>query len=121
MYGTCVYSALRRLPAMPVSITLGGPTMPGGRKLTTVSAAVLHKCPGWLYIGEIDLDSPGPREVLVRTVAAGLCHSDLHFMEGKYVPQLPWVGGHESAGVVEAVGHDVDYVEAGDHVVTCLS
>ena len=89
--------------------------------MTTVRAAVLHECPGWLDIGEIDLDSPGPREVLVRTVAAGLCHSDLHFMEGKYVPQLPWVGGHESAGIVEAVGSEVDYVKAGDHVVTCLS
>jgi S-(hydroxymethyl)glutathione dehydrogenase/alcohol dehydrogenase len=72
-------------------------------------------------ICEIELDSPAPREVLIRTAAAGLCHSNLHFMEGKYVPPLPWVAGHESSGIVEAVGTDVHYVKPGDHVVTCLS
>jgi S-(hydroxymethyl)glutathione dehydrogenase / alcohol dehydrogenase len=59
--------------------------------------------------------------VLVRTVAAGLCHSDLHFMEGKYPYPCPAVLGHESAGVVEAVGSMVHYVQPGDHVITCLS
>ena len=57
----------------------------------------------------------------MRTVAAGLCHSDLHFMEGKYPCPCPTVLGHESAGVVEAVGPDVTYVKPGDHVITCLS
>src|SRR4029079_3499652 len=52
---------------------------------------------------------------------AGLCHSDLHFMEGLYPHPLPAVLGHESAGVVEQVGSDVTYVKPGDHVVTCLS
>ena len=64
---------------------------------------------------------PGPREVLIRTSAAGLCHSDLHFMEGKYPFPCPAVLGHESAGVVEAVGSMVHYVQPGDHVITCLS
>lgn len=69
----------------------------------------------------MSIDRPGPREVLVRTAAAGLCHSDLHFIEGTYPAQCPVVLGHESAGVVEAVGDLVSYVQPGDHVITCLS
>ena len=86
-----------------------------------VRAAVLRECPGWLEITDVEVDTPERREVLVRTAAAGLCHSDLHFMEGKYPAVTPVVMGHESAGVVEAVGSDVTYVQPGDHVVTCLS
>ena len=59
--------------------------------------------------------------MLIKTGAAGLCHSDLHFMEGKYPYPCPAVLGHESAGVVEAVGSAVSYVKPGDHVITCLS
>lgn len=84
-------------------------------------AAVLNSVPGRLDIEEIEIGEPGPREVLVRTVAAGICHSDLHFMEGKYPFPCPAVLGHESAGVVEAVGSMVHYVAPGDHVITCLS
>ncbi len=84
-------------------------------------AAVLSEIPGKLEIDEVQVDNPGPREVLIRTVAAGLCHSDLHFMEGKYPWMLPAVLGHESAGVVEKVGDQVSYVQPGDHVITCLS
>src|SRR4029079_1057850 len=51
----------------------------------------------------------------------GLCHSDLHFMEGKYPCPLPIVMGHESAGIIEKVGEQVTYAKAGDHVITCLS
>ena len=83
------------------------------------SSAQRHS--GSLEIEDIDIGEPGPREVLVRTVAAGLCHSDLHFMEGKYPYPCPAVLGHESAGVVEAVGSMVHYVKPGDHVITCLS
>jgi len=72
-------------------------------------------------VEDIRIDAPGPGEVLVRSVACGLCHSDLHFMEGLYPCPVPAVLGHESAGVVEAVGPDVDYVAPGDHVITCLS
>ncbi len=86
-----------------------------------MKAAVLNEIPGELAIENIEIGEPGPREVLVRTVAAGLCHSDLHFMEGKYPHPCPAVLGHESAGVVEAVGSMVHYVEPGDHVITCLS
>ena len=84
-------------------------------------AAVLESSPGHLSILEVSIDNPGPGEVLVRTVAAGLCHSDLHFMEALYPTPLPVVLGHESAGVVEAVGEGVTYVQKGDHVISCLS
>lgn len=84
-------------------------------------AAVLNEIPGKLEIDEVHVDNPGPHEVLVRTAAAGLCHSDLHFLEGKYPAPLPVVMGHESAGVVEKVGDVVSYVQRGDHVITCLS
>ncbi len=84
-------------------------------------AALLREIPGKLEIDEVEVGSPGPHEVLIRTVAAGLCHSDLHFMEGKYPYPTPALLGHESAGVVEAVGDQVSYVRPGDHVITCLS
>ncbi len=67
-------------------------------------AAVLATIPSELEVTDIQVDKPGPREVLVRTVAAGVCHSDLHFMEGKYPYATPTIPGHEAAGVVEAVG-----------------
>ena len=86
-----------------------------------MEAAVLNQQPGALEIEELRIDDPGPGEVLVRTVGAGLCHSDLHFMEGLFRLKVPAVLGHESAGVVEAVGEGVRYVKPGDHVVCCLS
>ena len=86
-----------------------------------MKAAVLHEIPGKLQVEDVQIDTPGPHEVLIRTAAAGLCHSDLHFLDGKYPHFTPVVLGHESSGVVEAVGDQVTYVEPGDHVVTCLS
>ncbi|TMK50430.1 MAG: Zn-dependent alcohol dehydrogenase [Alphaproteobacteria bacterium] len=86
-----------------------------------MKAAVLHEVNKPLVIEDVSLPNPGPREVLIRTSVAGLCHSDLHFMEGLYPHPLPAVLGHESAGIVEKVGSDVNYVKPGDHVVTCLS
>src|SRR6185369_11406873 len=88
---------------------------------TPMKAAVLHEVNQPLVIEDVSVPNPGPREVLIRTRVAGLCHSDLHFMEGLYPHPLPAVLGHESAGVVEKVGSDVNYVKPGDHVVTCLS
>lgn len=82
---------------------------------------MLNQQPGMLDIEDVRIDDPGPDEVLVRTAAAGLCHSDLHFMEGIFPAKLPAVLGHESAGVVEAVGDRVSYVQPGDHVICCLS
>ena len=86
-----------------------------------MKAAVLREINQPLEIEDIAHGDPAPREVLIRTVAAGVCHSDLHFQNGSYPYPLPAVLGHESAGVVEAVGSDVTYVKPGDHVITCLS
>lgn len=86
-----------------------------------MKAAVLREINKPLEIEDIQHGDPAPREVLIRTVAAGVCHSDLHFANGSYPYPLPAVLGHESAGVVEAVGADVTYVKPGDHVITCLS
>jgi S-(hydroxymethyl)glutathione dehydrogenase/alcohol dehydrogenase len=86
-----------------------------------MKAAVLHEVNKPLAIEDVSIAKPGPREVLIRTAYAGLCHSDLHFIEGLYPHPLPVVLGHESAGVVEEVGSEVGYVKKGDHVITCLS
>lgn len=74
-----------------------------------------------LTVEDVEVSEPGPREVLVDVVAAGLCHSDLKFIDGAYSHALPAVLGHESAGVVVAVGSTVSAVQPGDHVVTSLS
>ncbi|MCB1647137.1 MAG: Zn-dependent alcohol dehydrogenase [Pseudomonadales bacterium] len=86
-----------------------------------MKAAIFREVGKPLEIENISISKPGPREVLVRTAAAGVCHSDLHFIEGLYPAQVPMVLGHESSGIVEAVGSDVTYVKPGDHVITCLS
>ncbi len=86
-----------------------------------MKAAVLREVRKPLTIEEVQINKPGPREVLIRTVAAGVCHSDLHFVEGLYPYPLPAVIGHESAGIVEQVGSEVRSVKPGDHVITCLS
>jgi S-(hydroxymethyl)glutathione dehydrogenase / alcohol dehydrogenase len=86
-----------------------------------MKAAVLRAVKQPLSIEDVEISKPGPHEVLVRTVAAGVCHSDLHFQNGSYMYPTPAVLGHESAGVVEQVGSEVRYVAPGDHVITCLS
>src|SRR3989338_6677416 len=84
-------------------------------------AAVLREVGKPLQIENVTINKPGPHEVLIRTKAAGVCLSDLHFVEGSYPHPLPAVLGHESAGVVEQVGSEVRTVKPGDHVITCLS
>ena len=86
-----------------------------------MQAAIFRTIKQPLSIEEVDIDKPGPREVLVKTAACGVCHSDLHFVEGLYPYPTPCVLGHEPAGVVEAVGDLVTYVKPGDHVIGCLS
>jgi S-(hydroxymethyl)glutathione dehydrogenase/alcohol dehydrogenase len=72
---------------------------------------------GW-SVEEVEIDPPQGREVLVRNVASGLCHSDEHFITGDFpLAAVPYIGGHEGAGIVEAVGPDVQGVVPGDHVV----
>jgi S-(hydroxymethyl)glutathione dehydrogenase/alcohol dehydrogenase len=91
-------------------------------------AAVVHGIGQDWSVEEIEVDPPKAGEVLVRWVAAGLCHSDEHLITGDMVPPeeafalmgidrfFPVVGGHEGAGVVEAVGPGVSSVQPGDHV-----
>jgi S-(hydroxymethyl)glutathione dehydrogenase / alcohol dehydrogenase len=86
-----------------------------------MKAAVLYEVNKPLVIEDVAINKPGAHEVLIRTAFAGLCHSDLHFIEGLYPHPMPVVLGHESAGVVEEVGSEVTYVKKGDHVITCLS
>ena len=88
-----------------------------------IRAAVFHRIHEPVPIEAIEVDTPAGREVLVRTVATGVCHSDLHVVDGasRHDVGRPIVLGHEGAGVVEAVGPDVATVRPGDHVVACLS
>ena len=69
-------------------------------------------------VGELELDEPKQGEVLIRWVAAGLCHSDEHLRHGDLIPRFPMVGGHEGAGIIEKIGPGVSRVKEGDHVVT---
>ena len=70
-----------------------------------------------LRIEELELDPPGPGEVLVRIRAAGLCHSDLSVINGDRPRPVPMALGHEAAGVVEELGPGVEDLARGDHVV----
>lgn len=86
-----------------------------------MKAAVLFETRTPLVIEDVSIDKPGPREVLIRTAACGVCRSDLHFVDGAYPHALPTIPGHEAAGIVEMVGEGVTTVKPGDAVVTCLS
>jgi S-(hydroxymethyl)glutathione dehydrogenase/alcohol dehydrogenase len=86
-----------------------------------MKAAIFHGPHQPLTIEEVDVDKPMTNEVLVRVVASGVCHSDLHFVDGFYPFPAPAILGHEAAGVVEAVGPMVDEFKPGDHVIACLS
>ena len=86
-----------------------------------MKAAVFHEPNQPLTIENVEHAPLKRREVLVRTAYAGLCHSDLHFIEGLYPIATPCVLGHESSAVVEAVGSEVTYVKPGDRVITCTS
>jgi S-(hydroxymethyl)glutathione dehydrogenase/alcohol dehydrogenase len=81
-------------------------------------AALLERIGAPLVVRELDLDGPGAEEVLVRVEAAGVCHSDQHYLVGDLRCRLPVVPGHEGAGVVEAVGPGVTRVAVGERV--CL-
>ena len=86
-----------------------------------MKAAIFHGPNQPLKIENVDIDDPKEREVLVKTIASGVCHSDLHFVDGLYMWPTPAILGHEAAGVVEKVGSQVTYLKPGDHVIACLS
>lgn len=70
-----------------------------------------------LTLSRLDLDDPGPGEILVRIEAAGVCHSDLSVVDGNRVRPVPMLLGHEAAGIVEQLGPDVSGLDLGDRVV----
>src|ERR1700746_1236317 len=80
-------------------------------------AAVLRGVGQDFEVTELDLDPPRAGEVLIRYVAAGLCHSDEHLRRGELRPRFPIVGGHEGAGIIEEVGEGVTRLQPGDHVI----
>jgi Zn-dependent alcohol dehydrogenase len=85
-----------------------------------VKAAVCRAFGAPLEIEDLLLDSPQQGEVRVRVAACAICHSDVSLVDGAWGGSLPAVYGHEAAGVVEAVGPDVDGLTAGDRVVVSL-
>ena len=82
-----------------------------------MKAAVLRGFNEPLKLEDVALQDPQAHEVLVKIVATGICHSDLSVIEGKFLPMLPVVLGHEAAGIVESVGSGVTQVAKGDHVI----
>lgn len=84
-------------------------------------AAVLRNPTGPFAVEDVELDAPGPTQVLVRIAGAGVCHTDLLHRDGLGLAPLPAILGHEGSGVVEAVGGAVSGIAAGDHVVLSFS
>jgi len=80
-------------------------------------AAVLFEVGKPFEVVELDLDGPRQGEVLVKVEAAGLCHSELHVVNGDWPSVMPIIGGHEAAGIVEEIGDGVTKVKPGDHVI----
>ncbi len=83
----------------------------------SMKAAVFEQANKPLTVEDVDIIDPRDGEVLVRTVCSGVCHSDLHFIDGLWQLPSACVLGHEAAGVVEAVGPGVTYVQPGDRVI----
>lgn len=94
---------------------------PSTTKGTAVRAAVLEEFGHPLAIVDIDVDDVAPDEVVVRTVASGLCHTDRSMQLGAQPLPLPLLLGHEASGIVERVGSAVTSLRPGDRVVTCAS
>lgn len=82
-----------------------------------ITAAIVREEFSPFVIDTLELTDPHPDEVLVRVVASGMCHTDLHGRDGYFQMPYPAVFGHEGGGVVEAVGSAVSKVNPGDHVV----
>src|SRR5216683_4590124 len=127
MAGRCCDTG-RRAVKGPLTRQAGGrylsgrpPTRDESPEEAIMKAAVFHGPHQPLTIENVDIDKPIGREVLVRTVASGVCHSDLHFVDGFYPFPTPAILGHEAAGIVEEVGLQVSEFKPGDHVIACLS
>jgi S-(hydroxymethyl)glutathione dehydrogenase / alcohol dehydrogenase len=84
--------------------------------------AAILEAPGsdLVVVDDIEVDDPGPGEVLVRVTHCGVCHSDLHVIEGTIPFPVPAVLGHEAAGLVEQVGPGVHHLAEGDKVILTM-
>jgi S-(hydroxymethyl)glutathione dehydrogenase/alcohol dehydrogenase len=91
--------------------------------MTTMRAAVLREFGSPMEVTDVEVADPRDGEVLVKVAASGICGSDLKALDGKspVVRELPFVLGHESAGVVTATGPGVTSVRPGDHVVIAMN
>lgn len=86
-----------------------------------MKAAVLYEPNAPLSVEELEIEAPHEGEVLLDIVGAGVCHSDYHYIDGHVKPrQIPWVLGHEGAGVVREVGPGVTSVAPGDKIILSL-
>ena len=83
--------------------------------------AAVSNGPGTLDYEDVHIDAPAAGEVRVRVVSVGLCHSDLHYVDGTHTTEFPEILGHEAAGIVEAVGFGVTSLSVGDRVVASLT
>ena len=86
-----------------------------------MKAAVMRANNAPLEIEDVQIDDPGPGEVLLKTAASGICHSDLTVIEGGLPVPPPCIVGHEPAGIVQAVGKGVSDFTPGDHVIGCVT
>jgi len=82
-----------------------------------MKAAIMYSINQPLKVEEVEIEDPGPGQVLVKVKGAGVCHSDLSVLKGYIPTPVPVVLGHEGAGVVEEVGEGVTRVKKGDHVI----
>lgn len=82
-----------------------------------ISAYVVNEKHAPFVREELEIDEPGSGEVRVRVVATGVCHTDMNTQAGDMPLPLPGVLGHEGSGIIDAVGHDVEGFEVGDHVI----
>src|SRR5919202_165155 len=89
----------------------------GGATMTTRGQGVVARGINQTKLEEMLIDPPGPGEVLVRILASGVCHTDLHIVHGLAPEGFPFLLGHEGAGIVEAVGPGVESPREGDHVM----
>jgi propanol-preferring alcohol dehydrogenase len=84
----------------------------------TMKAAVVHEFGKPLTIDEVPIPTPGPGEVLIQVIANGVCHTDIHAVDGDWPakPKLPFIPGHEAVGLVSKVGPGVTSLKEGDPV-----
>ena len=82
-----------------------------------MKAAVMYRPKDQMVVEELELQQPGPSEVRVKIEAAGICHSDFHYLNNDLACKTPIVLGHEGAGIVTEVGAGISHISTGDKVI----